>query len=136
VKSPTPIDACLFEGAIVKHAHRHTGFGVSKETGIIQSFIEPEPGWHRALVAWTDEDGNTTEQFVDTDKLIVDAIGTLAKLVAEAGLTMTPRVTNTLVEKSIMRYLDVDKYEAVIAEEDCQRAQLQRAVAKIQGRKR
>lgn len=89
-KTPSPAEAHLFEGALVKHVNRHNGFGVAKGRGIVRGFIEPEPGWHRALVAWDDEDGQgATEQYVDTDKLEMDAIGTLGKLVEDAGCQMT-----------------------------------------------
>lgn len=91
-KTPSPAEALLFVGAIVKHKHRHTGFGVSKGSGRIKEFIEPKPGWHRALVNWFETEPGADDgcdQFIDTDQLDIDAIGTLGKLVEEAGCQMT-----------------------------------------------
>lgn len=36
------------------------------DVGTIRDFVEPKPGWHRALVQW---DSDRCEQFVDIDKL-------------------------------------------------------------------
>lgn len=110
-KTPSPAEALLFEGALVKHKDRYTGFGVSKTAGIIRGFIEPKPGWHRALVAWKDEDGEVeAEQYVDTDKLEIDAIGTLGKMVSDAGLQMTlfgvPVTTEELRTAATERAMD------------------------------
>lgn len=38
----------------------------TREVGIVRSFVEPRPGWRRALVAWTEDQ---TEQYVDAAKL-------------------------------------------------------------------
>lgn len=53
-------------GERVLHAKRRTGFGVAREAGTIRGFIEPKPGWHRALVHWQEDD---TEQYVDVENL-------------------------------------------------------------------
>lgn len=66
IQTPTPAEAGLAIGDTVRHTKRHTGFGVTGGSGTIESFIEPRPGWHRALVSWTEDE---TEQFIDTDKL-------------------------------------------------------------------
>lgn len=68
--TPTPADAGLHVGAVVVHRDRLSGFGVHRHAGTIGAFVEPRPGWHRAIVAWQDESGAVEyEQFVDTDKL-------------------------------------------------------------------
>lgn len=103
--TPTPEEAGLTVGAVVKHKDRAQGFGIPRVAGRIKDFIEPQPGWHRALVGWgeTERDADDgCDQFVDTDKLKVveqptvedriavgDNIGALCQLVKDCGGQMT-----------------------------------------------
>ncbi len=110
-RTPTPADAELFVGMVVRHKNEDTGFGVARPRGRIKGFIEPEPGWHRALVAWEGEEGEAgTEQYVDTDKLRGDLIGTLGALAADAGVQMTlygqPVTTEQLREAATTSAID------------------------------
>ena len=69
-RTPSPVEAGLHVGAVVMHRNRGAGLGVHQHTGTIGAFVAPSPGWHRAIVAWRDEDGRIAyEQFVDTDRL-------------------------------------------------------------------
>lgn len=57
------------------------------DVGTVRDFVEPKPGWHRALVQW---DSDRCEQFVDVDQLEkVDTLPrplTLEELCDELGI--------------------------------------------------
>jgi hypothetical protein len=68
----TPESHGLAVGMRVRHVNAKTGFGIVKTAGTIREFIEPDPGWHRALVGWDESapgESDGCEQFIDVDKL-------------------------------------------------------------------